>query len=163
MFSCFPRNLTGIGIQPSPYTTDSPGDFIFKIDILERHPFTTQTFSPLGQSSDDPSTAFLVIVAPSLPDPLTISPIQMQKPPDISQLRAFIAKGNQAVTYGPGTWHAPMVVLGSKRVDFLVTQFSSGVAGDDCQEVLLGENGVGVSLKGQGLDFGIDAPGKAKL
>lgn len=31
-----------------------------------------------------------------------------------------------------------MIVLGSRRVDFLVTQFANGVAGDDCQEVLVG-------------------------
>ena len=31
-----------------------------------------------------------------------------------------------------------MVVLGSRRVDFLVTQFANGVGWDDCQEVLVG-------------------------
>lgn len=31
-----------------------------------------------------------------------------------------------------------MIVLGSRRVDFLVTQFANGVADDDCQEVLIG-------------------------
>jgi ureidoglycolate hydrolase len=28
-----------------------------------------------------------------------------------------VAHGGQAVTYAPGTWHAPMVVLVSKRRD----------------------------------------------
>jgi len=31
-----------------------------------------------------------------------------------------------------------MIVLGSRRVDFLVTQFANGVGDDDCQEVLIG-------------------------
>lgn len=46
-----------------------------------------------------------------------------------------MAHGRQAVTYGAGTWHAPMVVLGAKRVDFVVVQHVNGVSGDDCQEV----------------------------
>ena len=39
------------------------------------------------------------------------------------------------VTYGVGTWHAPMVVVGEGRVDFVVTQWVSGRGGEDCQEV----------------------------
>lgn len=38
-----------------------------------------------------------------------------------------------------------MIVLGERRIDFLVTQFVNGVAKDDCQEVLVGsgfEDGV---------------------
>ena len=39
------------------------------------------------------------------------------------------------VTYGVGTWHAPMVVVGPGRVDFVVSQWMSGKAEEDCQEV----------------------------
>ncbi|OAQ98042.1 hypothetical protein LLEC1_07945, partial [Akanthomyces lecanii] len=40
-----------------------------------------------------------------------------------------------AITYGAGTWHAPMAVLGAPgtTLDFVVTQFASGVADEDCQ------------------------------
>lgn len=101
---------------------------------------------------------FLVIVAPSLPSSVTATlPDGFSKvissPPDLRRVRAFIAQGNQALTYAPGTWHAPMVVLGQERVDFVVTQFVNGVADDDCQEVLLGENGIGVELKKLQLQF----------
>ena len=63
----------------------------------------------------------------------------------------------QAVTYGAGTWHAPMVALGEKgtAVDFVVVQFANGVAVEDCQEVFLrgeralaGDVGVGEGDKG---------------
>lgn len=126
MFSCFPRKL------------NDDGDF--EVTILERHPFTTQTFAPIGLSKLETDTCFLVIVAPSLPDPLSRatppeSEVQIQRPPDLFNLKAFWACGGQAVTYGVGTWHAPMVVLGRQRVDFVVTQFVSGVAEEDCQEV----------------------------
>ena len=53
------------------------------------------------------------------------------------------------VTYGAGTWHAPMIVVGEEDVDFVVVQFANGVAEEDCQEVELrgeGEEGVVVVL-----------------
>lgn len=130
MFSCFPRQLVRVGN--------------FNVRILERHPFTTQTFVPLGVAANDPDTRFLLIVAPSLPDSLPAkmasgSSIQIRQPPDLRNLKAFVAHGGQAVTYGVGTWHAPMVVLGRQRVEFVVTQFVSGVAEEDCQEVQIEE------------------------
>lgn len=130
VFSCFPRKL------------NQDGDF--DVQVVERHPFTTQTFAPLGLAANDPDTWFLVIVAPSLPDPLLATTssgarVEIDRPPDLLNLKAFVAHGGQAVTYGPGTWHAPMVVLGRQRVDFVVTQFVSGVAEEDCQEVSIGD------------------------
>jgi len=140
MFACFPRTL-----RKTP-NANAEGS-IFDVRILERHPYTTQTFIPLGVSPSDPSTQFLVIVAPSLPS--TIQSIdgkeEVQRPPDLENLKAFICKGDQAVTYGAGTWHAPMVVLGRRRVDFVVLQFVNGVGDVDCQEVVMGE-GVEVAV-----------------
>ncbi|SLM38381.1 ureidoglycolate hydrolase [Lasallia pustulata] len=121
MFSCFPR----------PSSSLQSGKL--QISILERHPFTTQTFSPLGLPHDSKDTCFLVVVAPSLPGTRS----GVRNPPDLANIKAFVARGDQAVTYGAGTWHAPMVVLGEKRVDFVVTQFVNGVPDDDCQEVLV--------------------------
>ncbi|OAP57173.1 hypothetical protein AYL99_07911 [Fonsecaea erecta] len=164
MFSCFPRNLSGIGIEPS---RSGDSAFSFRVSILERHPYTTQTFCPLGLAASDSSTVFLVVVAPSLPASTTAvtsseGETTITKPPDLARLRAFVARGDQAVTYAPGTWHAPMVVLGQRRVDFLVTQFVNGVAEDDCQEVLLGQNNVRVDLSGLGLE-GSGYKGRPKL
>lgn len=139
IFSCFPRRNT--------YASAS-GKLRLKLSILERHPYTTQTFCPFsyaGPKASSGSTYFLVIVAPSLST--TINGVK--NPPDLSKVRAFISAcpcdGAQgaAVTYNPGTWHAPMIVLGERRLDFLVTQFVNGVAKDDCQEVLVGSGFVG--------------------
>ncbi|KAJ3061369.1 hypothetical protein HDU98_002719 [Podochytrium sp. JEL0797] len=78
----------------------------------------------MGLAASDQTTAYIVIVAPALtPDT-----------PDISRVRAFLAKGNQAVTYGVGTWHSPMMVVGEKSIEFVVVQWVSGVAGEDCVE-----------------------------
>lgn len=141
------------------------------VKVLERHPFTTQTFIPL---TADASKRYLVIVAPSLPpsaldeglpvpDPSksyssssssslpSPSPLPGRGMPDLTRLRAFIATGEQAVTYGVGTWHAPMVALGppNTTVDFLVFQFANDTALEDCQEVALESNSSGDGPKPQ--------------
>lgn len=184
MFVCSPRKL-----RAQKY---------FDVKILERHPFTSQTFIPLGVSAGDSETKYLVIVAPTLPvsssrkeveerpkpyptpekrprrslfdifsrarpAPFTNETTPPSKPsvstiaanarpkgpgiPDLKNIRAFIASGDQAVTYGPGTWHAPMVVLGEKDIDFVVVQYANGVGLEDCQEVVLdGDGGEGISV-----------------
>ena len=133
MFVCAPRPLL-----PSQ-REGAAGDFAVK--ILERHPFTTQTFIPLGLSASEAQKArYLVVVAPSLSpssedDEIPVPvPTESSGPPDLKRIRAFMANGAQAVTYGPGTWHAPMVVIGKSPIDFVVVQFANGVGIEDCQE-----------------------------
>ena len=41
------------------------------------------------------------------------------------------------MTYGAGTWHAPMIVIGDRAIDFVVVQFANEVGNEDCQEVVL--------------------------
>lgn len=129
------------------------------VTVLERHPYTTQTFTPVT-----PFARFLVIVAPSLPHPsypgLPAPPKAPGFPgpglPDLERLQAFVGKSGQSITYAAGTWHAPMVVLGARddKVDFVVTQFENGVPKEDCQEVELqsedAEAGILVEVGGDG-------------
>ena len=203
MFVCRPRALV-----------ERQGKKVFPVQILERHPFTSQTFVPVGvgreEEEEEEGTRYLVIVAPTLPatsgrkgeemrPPYPMPPKQQQQPrrslrerllgarpnpftndfasstestntddlpagqkpkgtgpPDFENLKAFIARGDQAVTYGPGTWHAPMVVLGEKPIEFVVVQYANGVGAEECQEVEIsapdgGEGlAVDVSAMGQG-------------
>ena len=114
LFHCSPRSVSFL---PNQHRA-------IDVAILERHPYTTQTFIPLGLDPDDSSTSFIVVVAPSIADK-----------PDLRYIRAFKARGDQAVTYSIGTWHSPMIVLGKKAVSFVVTQFMNGVPEDDCEEI----------------------------
>jgi ureidoglycolate lyase len=157
MFICAPRSLR-----------HSPEEGIvgnFPVEILERHPFTTQTFIPLGHSATEhDKRRYVVIVAPSLPpsnkdEELPVpsssrtgsSTLPGRGLPDLSNIKAFIADGSQAVTYSAGTWHAPMVVVGRKPVDFVVVQHANGVGIEDCQEVVIdgGKLNAAVPLLGQ--------------
>ncbi|KAF1956798.1 hypothetical protein CC80DRAFT_492293 [Byssothecium circinans] len=197
MFVCAPRYLRPH--EPSQSMPSSWGDLdldeddygnldreLFDVQILERHPFTTQTFIPMGLSGTERHTQYLVIVAPTLPasaskrhtgrpPPYPTPEVKTQKSitdifakarpspftneaapppsqfsrlhpsarpkgpglPDLKNIRAFIATGNQGVTYGAGTWHAPMVVIGARPIDFVVSQFANGVGIEDCQEIEL--------------------------
>lgn len=177
MFDCEPRELK---------VHSKTGSKVFPVEILERHPYTSQTFIPLGIAANDPDAKYLVIVAPTLPastrakdgtalkpyptpaprrkrslkerllgarpnpftndhNPTTTPPSSFEPErrakgrglPDLDRLQAFIVRGDQAVTYGPGAWHAPMVVLGSKPIPFVVVQHANGVGMEDCQEVLV--------------------------
>ncbi|KAL2000445.1 hypothetical protein VTN02DRAFT_3066 [Thermoascus thermophilus] len=175
LFACFPRRLRRIRVD------DGSGREGFDVRILERHPFTTQTFIPIDLSSrshaggaEEP--VFLVIVAPTRKGEVAEAVVEVagsggtpkkkkvliRDPPDLRNLKAFVARGGQAVTYGAGTWHAPMVVLGQRRVDFVVVQFANGVDEEDCQEAAFGE-GVVVDLGKRG-DYGRSSLGRlAKL
>lgn len=143
MFVCAPRELHR--------SSSASISGLFPVEILERHPFTTQTFVPLGASpAEQNKTRYLVIVAPSLPpswqDRLLPVPVSSSSGadgvlpgrglPDLLHIRAFIATGAQAVTYGAGTWHAPMVAIGKEPLAFVVIQFANGIAIEDCQEAV---------------------------
>lgn len=233
MFTCFPRKLrrakrsihhesTGFDHHQQEEDEDTTETPVFDVRILERHPFTTQTFVPLdlssqkrvirdrvpagdhqahdwslesgkGETGAPPSALdsqvdedeeqeepiYLVIVAPTLKGQSATAAtnasisssstsaeisstnfssnqennntkqVLIRDPPDLENLRAFIARGGQAVTYSPGTWHAPMVVLGPRRVDFVVVQYVNGVDDEDCQEAAFKE-GIVVDLKSLG-------------
>ncbi|KAL8779658.1 MAG: hypothetical protein Q9213_006849 [Squamulea squamosa] len=129
MFSCFPR-------QPRSPTEKDQYDFcIGDVKVLERHPYATQTFIPLG-AAKEAKVRYLVVVAPTLP-PTSDKPFTVIGPPDLSKMKMFWAHGGQAVTYGAGTWHMPMAVVGEERMDFVVVQYANGVPEEDCQEVRL--------------------------
>jgi ureidoglycolate lyase len=84
-----------------------------RIDTLERHPHSNQTFVPMN------GTRYLVAVCPSAPD----------GEPLPSQLRIFVADGSQAVNYDADVWHAPRMAL-SAPGEFVMFRWDNGSALD---------------------------------
>jgi ureidoglycolate lyase len=86
-------------------------------DRMERHPFSSQTFVPMGPQR------YLVVVAPKRGD----------GGPDLPHARAFVPEPFVGITYGADVWHHPMTILeGPAR--FAVLMWNDGTAGD--QEVV---------------------------
>ncbi|PHQ68124.1 MAG: ureidoglycolate lyase [Robiginitomaculum sp.] len=88
-----------------------------KIEIMERHPLSTQMFMPLSENP------YLVVVAP-------------KGEFDESKVAVFLAEANQGVNYYAGTWHHYSLALNAVS-DFLVVD--RGGDGDNCDEVQLSE------------------------
>lgn len=93
------------------------GPWVGDVDVrmLERHPHSTQLFVPMS------AARYLLIVAPPGPAPA----------PD--RVVAFLAPGDVAITYHPGTWHHPLTAL-DREADFTCLVWEDGGAGD-CEMV----------------------------
>ncbi|KAK8858960.1 hypothetical protein IAR55_003192 [Kwoniella newhampshirensis] len=84
------------------------------VGALERHPHSSQSFSPMGRKAD---VAYIVVVADG---------DDSGTRPDLQTVRAYTVPGDTGVCYDAGLWHAPMAVVG---------EFENGVAEEDCQVV----------------------------
>lgn len=85
-----------------------------QLTTLERHPFSAQTFIPLGAEK------YLAIVCATAPD----------GSPDLATLRCFIAGAHQGITFARNVWHHPMTVLGP-AMEFVVAMNTTGRDDDD--------------------------------
>lgn len=77
-----------------------PRRFPYAVDMMERHPMGSQSFSPLS------GKPFLVVVAEDEGD----------KP---GRPLVFLSRGDQGVNYRSNVWHHPLMSLGEES-DFLV-------------------------------------------
>ena len=80
-----------------------------KVEWMERHPFSGQTFVPVDNSR------YLMMVAPS--DDLG--------EPDLSRLEAFVAGPEQGINYRAGVWHHPFTAL-DRSAECVVFRFDNG-------------------------------------
>ena len=65
--------------------------FPIKIDMLENHPFSSQTFIPLQK------TKFIVVVAP------------ISKIPDLNLIQAFLIPPEEGINFNAKVWHFPLI------------------------------------------------------
>ncbi len=78
----------------------APRRFPYRLDMMERHPFGSQSFSPLAPRP------FLVVVSPD-------------KDGRPGRPEVFLSTGGQGVNYRRNVWHHPLMAL-DEISDFLV-------------------------------------------
>ena len=74
--------------------------FPMKIDMMEKHPLSSQAFMPMKE------TTFLSFVAPQ------------GEFPEISRIESFIIPPKTGINYNPGIWHFPLI--STENTNFLV-------------------------------------------
>jgi ureidoglycolate lyase len=104
----------GAATQPKlSFSTAKPWDLPLEATQMERHMLTSQCFVPMDVER------WVVMVASDVGGR-----------PDIGKLRAFLARGDQAVNYHLGTWHHPSRVL-DRPGRFAVLMWTTGHKPDD--------------------------------
>jgi len=68
-------------------------NFPLEINMLEKHPFSSQAFIPLQ------NTSFIVVVAPG------------SKIPNINLIEAFLVDQEDGINFNPKIWHFPLISL----------------------------------------------------
>ena len=104
----------GADVNLSLARLDPVTDLPLQAYELERHEFSSQTFLPIDV------LRYLVIVAPMAAD----------GGPDVAGVCAFVANGDQGITYRLNTWHHGMMVLDAPG-SFAVLMWCDGTSGDE--------------------------------
>lgn len=107
-------------------------EFPLCINMLEKHPFFSQTFMP---RTCEP---FLVVVA--LGD----------DKPDLSTLSVFKTNGNQGVHYNRGVWHFPLISLKDKEQFVVIDRTDSNKSErklQECIELKLEDEDITITLE----------------
>jgi ureidoglycolate hydrolase len=83
----------------------SPSSLPIEVELLEKHPHSSQAFIPMCTEfpDSDEESEYLVVVANSLDTSI------------LGTLRAFRAKATQGIIYHPDVWHFPLAVLGKAQ------------------------------------------------
>lgn len=82
--------------------------------IMERHPFSSQTFVALD------AVSWLVLVAPHA----------ASGGPDMAHARAFLPSPSQGITFGADVWHHPLTVF-DRPGRFAIFMWRDGTTGDE--------------------------------
>jgi len=93
-------------------------NFPLKINMMEKHPYFSQTFMPRSKKP------FLVLVA--LGD----------KSPDLDTLQAFITNGEQGVYYKRGVWHFPLISIDDDEQFIVIDRNDCGIKENKVEECI---------------------------
>jgi ureidoglycolate lyase len=89
----------------------TPPDQIL-IKALEQHPYSSQTFIPLG------ITTCMAVVCGTAED----------GGPDLEQLKAFLVPPGKGICYNRGTWHSGFMSIGKPNEVAVIMGLSGGLA-----------------------------------
>ena len=119
----------------------TPGDEAsFEVALLERHPYSSQLFVPLNA----PRRYLVVVALPAAEPPGVDVRREGAAPPDMTTLRAFMARRDQGVNYAAGVWHHPLAALDG-ATDFACVVYEDGTP-DDCHVLAMGDVGPGAPV-----------------
>jgi len=111
----------GAGAPVLSFNNIAPYALPIEATQMERHNRSSQCFIPLDVAR------YVLMVAPDL-----------DGKPDATRLRAFVARGDQAVNYHLGAWHHPMRVL-DRQARFATLMWTTGQKADDEEWATLAE------------------------
>lgn len=104
-----------------------PRSLPFRIQLLERHPLSSQAFFPLDRRP------FLIVVA------------ETSATPRAADVRAFVSTGSQGVNYRRNTWHHELLAIGESS-EFLVVD--RGGPGENCEQQPVEGGAVSIRISG---------------
>ena len=111
-----------------------------EVALLERHPYSSQLFVPLNA----PRRYLVVVALPAAEPPGVDVRREGAAPPDMTTLRAFMARRDQGVNYAAGVWHHPLAAL-DDATDFACVVYEDG-SPDDCHVLAMGDVGPGAPV-----------------
>ncbi|CAH7671323.1 ureidoglycolate hydrolase-domain-containing protein [Phakopsora pachyrhizi] len=98
---------------------------------LERHPFSSQTFTPLmvhksgeGGIDDELRDHRLYLIVVALDD--------ANGKPDLKSLRAFVGKKSQGISYFANIWNVPLIAI-KEQLDFTSLMYETGNEKANCE------------------------------
>ena len=100
-------------------------EFPLKMNMMEKHPFFSQTFIPRSK------TPFIIVVALGAEEP------------DLNTLTVFKSNGNQGVHYNKNVWHFPLISLEDNEQFIVVDRNDLGKEENkiiDCIELELNQD-----------------------
>ncbi|XPV68571.1 MAG: ureidoglycolate lyase [Halarcobacter sp.] len=93
-------------------------EFPLEIDMLEKHPYFSQTFIPRG------TNPFLLVVALG------------ENQPDLSTIEAFVTNGNEGVHYNRGVWHFPLISIEDNEQFIVIDRTDNHIKENSIEECI---------------------------
>ncbi|KAI8451033.1 ureidoglycolate hydrolase-domain-containing protein [Phakopsora pachyrhizi] len=123
--------FTSYGCKPWDAEVLADGICRWTPKCLERHPFSSQTFTPLmvhksgeGGIDDELRDHRLYLIVVALDD--------ANGKPDLKSLRAFVGKKSQGISYFANIWNVPLIAI-KEQLDFTSLMYETGNEKANCE------------------------------